>query len=234
MKIGIMQPYFLPYIGYWQLLNTVDKFVILDDVTFIKKGYINRNSILNKTGIIDIRLNVKKISQNKLILDHYLVDDEKWKQKMLRTIKYSYNKSIYYTDVYNLIEEILNYDSKNLSDFLYNQLIKISNYLNINTTIIKTSSLYNLTNLKGKDKIIEICKLEYCNMYINPIGGVSLYDRVEFKNNNIDLKFIKLLINKIKYRQFNYKFQNNLSILDIMMHNNIDDIKKMLNYYTLI
>jgi len=234
MKIGIMQPYFLPYIGYWQLLNVVDKFVILDDVTFIKKGYINRNSILNKNEIINIRLNIKKISQNKLIRDHYLFNDEKWKIKLLSTIEHSYHKSVYYNEVYTLIKEILNYDLTNLSDFLYNQIIKISNYLNITTDIIKTSSAYNLSHLKGKYKIMKICEMESANIYINAIGGQSIYNYDEFKNNNIELKFIKTLTNKIKYKQFNYDFHKNLSILDIMMHNDIEEIKKMLNYFVLI
>ena len=231
MKIAIMQPYFFPYIGYWQLINTVDKFIILDDVNFIKKGYINRNFIISNNNRVRINLPINKISQNKLIINHTISDDEKWKNKLLLTIKQNYNSASFYKSVFPLLENIILYKEQNLSNYLHYQIIKITEYLKINTEIIETSTKYNIIDKKGQERILDICKKENAKTYINAIGGKELYSVDEFKKNGIELKFIKT--GDITYKQFNNEFIPNLSIIDVMMHNSVEEIKQMLNSYTL-
>jgi hypothetical protein len=231
MKLAIMQPYFFPYIGYWQLINAVDKFVILDDVNFIKQGFINRNRILSQQKIININVQVQGISSNKLILDHKLNNNQVWKRKLLNTVQQNYRKARQYDEVMPLIKEIITYNDLSLTGFLYNQIIKIKEYLNLNTEVVKTSTIYNITNKKGQERIIDICQKEKAKTYINAIGGKELYSPDEFLENGIELKFLKT--GDIKYKQFNNEFVPNLSIIDVLMHNSVEKINEMLNSYTL-
>lgn len=232
MKIGIMQPYFFPYIGYWQLINAVDKFVIFDDVNFIKKGWINRNNILLNGNAHLFTLPLCKASQNKLINEICVNNDEVMKLNLLKTMELCYRKAPYFQDVIKILEDIILYPENNLSLFLKYQIATVCDYLNIQTEIITSSSLDNNKSLHAQDKIIDICKLEGANHYINPIGGVDLYDRAVFENNNIKLNFINSC--DISYQQFNDNFVPNLSIIDVMMFNKLEDIQKFLDKYELI
>ena len=114
MKLGIMQPYFFPYLGYWQLINAVDTFVLLDDVNFIMRGYINRNSILvnKKQNLFTIPLD--KPSQNKLIKDTKLKFDAKTKNNFIKTIDLAYKKAPEYNKFYPVLEEIINNQTEDL------------------------------------------------------------------------------------------------------------------------
>ena len=232
MKIGIMQPYFLPYIGYWQLLNVVDKYVIYDDVNYINRGWINRNRILLNSKDKMITLSLKEVSQNKLIKEIELLNNEKEREKLLKTISQSYKKAPFYDEVYPLIEEILNYKEINLEKFLENSIKKIIEYLEIDTTILISSEIEKDNMLKGKNKILDICKNLGASEYYNAIGGQELYSYEEFNKESIKLKFLKS--GNIEYKQFKNEFIPNLSIIDVMMFNSKEKIKEFLNNYTLI
>lgn len=232
MKIGIMQPYFLPYIGYWQLLNAVDKYIIYDDVNYINRGWINRNRILLNSKDKMITLSLKEVSQNKLIKEIELLNNEKEREKLLKTISQSYKKAPFYDEVYPLIEEILNFKEINLGKFLENSIKKIIEYLEINTTILISSEIEKDNMLKGKNKILDICKNLGASEYYNAIGGQELYSYEEFNKEEIKLKFLKS--GNIEYRQFKNEFIPNLSIIDVMMFNSKEKIKEFLNNYTLI
>lgn len=232
MKLGIMQPYFFPYIGYWQLLNAVDKYVIYDDVNYINRGWINRNNILMSDKSKMINLPLKHASQNSLINEIEIFEDKKKKDKLLKTIEMVYRKSTYYDVVFPMIESIINYEERNLSRYLQHSIKQINKYLSINTELILSSTINKNNILKGEDKIIEICNILQADEYYNAIGGQELYSYEKFIDNGIKLKFLKA--NIVKYRQFNYKFIPNLSIIDVMMFNSIEDIKKMLDEYELL
>lgn len=228
MKIAIMQPYFFPYLGYWQLIESVDKFVIFDDVNFIKKGWINRNRILLQGKDHLITLPIAKASQNKLINQLEIVESK----NILSTIDLAYKKAPYYNSVMPLIENIMNYSKANLVDFLANQFNLISAYLGIKTEFVMSSSLNKDNDLKGQDKILDICKILGCTQYVNAIGGMELYKKDAFLENGIDLKFIKM--DSIEYPQFKNDFISNLSIIDVMMFNSPEQIMKMLGCYELV
>lgn len=232
MKIGIMQPYFLPYIGYWQLLNAVDKYIIYDDVNYINRGWINRNRILLNSKDKMITLSLKEVSQNKLIKEIELLNNEKEREKLLKTISQSYKKAPFYDKVYPLIEEILNFKEINLGKFLENSIKKIIEYLEINTTVLISSEVEKDNMLKGKNKILDICKNLGASEYYNAIGGQELYSYEEFNKEGIKLKFLKS--GNIEYKQFKNEFIPNLSIIDVMMFNSKEKIKEFLNDYTLI
>ncbi len=232
MKIGIMQPYFFPYLGYWQLIHAVDTFVILDDVNFIKKGWIHRNNILINGEPGQININISKVSQNKSIRDHELSDDISWKAKMLNTIAHQYKKAPHFHETYALVEKIVNTADTNLSKFLGNSIAMICRHLNIKTKLIMSSSIHPKGELRGEDRIIDICLRENATDYINPIGGVEIYNTTHFEQNGIKLGFIKM--QSIKYPQFGENLIPYLSIIDVLMFNSKREITELLIQYNLI
>ncbi|NRT70249.1 WbqC family protein [Clostridium beijerinckii] len=232
MKLGIMQPYFFPYIGYWQLMNAVDKYVIYDDVNFIKGGWINRNRILmNGEGkMVNIQMN--GASPNKLINEVEVAGSQIYNKKLLKTIESCYKKAPYYSSTFPIIEDIITKSEGNLAKYLEYSIRKICEHLSINTEIIISSTINKNNNLKGQDKVIEICKKLEADEYYNAIGGQDLYSYEDFKSWDVKLKFLKT--GAVKYKQFNNEFVANLSILDVMMFNSREDINNMLGQYELL
>ncbi|MBL0049437.1 MAG: WbqC family protein [Bacteroidetes bacterium] len=231
-KLAVMQPYLFPYIGYFQLIGAVDKFVVYDDVNFIKKGWINRNNILinNQANLFSIPL--KEASQNKLINEIYISEDEKWRSTFLKTIAQAYKKAPYFEPVYALIEEIITAEVSKISDLIVASLSRLNTYMGITTILVESAVIYEAAHLKGQERILEICKKEKAAQYINPIGGQELYSKDLFKENGIALNFIKT--QPIQYAQFGKEFIPWLSIIDVLMFNNKEQIKVMLNQYELI
>lgn len=236
MKIAIMQPYLFPYIGYFQLINAVDKFVVYDDVNFIKQGWINRNAILvqGKPYLFTLPLtNQSSFSKiNEVYVNNKLFDS--WRIKILRTIEQSYKKAPFFKDVFRLIDTVLEVSNQeiDIATLAKDSLVETSKYLNIDTQFVLTSTIYGNHELLGKTRVIDICKKETALQYINPIGGQELYDKVLFKENGIELSFINAL--PIRYNQFNNEFTPWLSIIDIMMFNSPEEINIMLDQYKLV
>ncbi|HOC87074.1 MAG TPA: WbqC family protein [Prolixibacteraceae bacterium] len=229
MKLGIMQPYFLPYIGYFQLINAVDRYIIYDDANYIKQGWINRNRILMNGEPYIFRINLSGASSNKKINEIGLGNNRK---KVFKTIRESYSKAPFYKQGLDLLSLIFSYNTTNLSDFIINSIIRICQYLKINTEILISSYIEKDDSCKGEEKVIEICKLFNADTYINAIGGLNLYDSMNFQNNGIKLLFLNSF--KIHYKQFSSNFIQNLSIVDVLMFNNINEISGMLSQYNLI
>lgn len=232
MKLGIMQPYFMPYIGYWQLMNAVDKYVIYDDVNFIKGGWINRNRILMNDEAKMINLKMNGASPNKHINEVESAGDVVYNKKLLKTIESCYKKAPYFLDVYPVIEKIINNEQKNLAKYLEYSIRQICKYLTISTELIVSSSINKNNDLKGQDKVIEICNVLGANEYYNAIGGQELYSYSNFNTHGVKLSFLKTGI--IEYQQFNNEFISNLSIIDVMMFNSVEKIKNKLDIYELL
>ena len=229
MRLGIMQPYFFPYLGYWQLLANVDKYVVYDDVTYIKGGWINRNNFLINGQKNLLTMQLEKASSYTLIKDIAIKDDF---VKFLKTIEMGYKKAPFFEDSFRLLKDICQCPEKKLGQFLFNSHIKICEYLGIDTELILSSSFEKHTELKGKDKVISICKQLGADEYINAIGGQELYDKKEFAENGIRLNFLQA--NLREYRQLKNEFVAGLSIIDIMMFNSKEEIKEMLNDFNLV
>lgn len=229
MKVAIMQPYFFPYIGYWQLINMVDTFVIYDDVNYIKRGFINRNYLLQNQQLQLFTLELISASQNKNINEIIIGSNT---SKILKTIKYNYTKAPHFDTVYPLIESIFCTKEKNLSQFLGNSLQQISEFLEINTNFLYSSNINNDKSLQAQDRLIEISQLLDATDYVNTIGGAELYNKDDFRKAGIHLSFIKTA--NIEYKQSKNEFVQNLSIIDVMMFNSKKEIKQMLNQFELI
>ena len=228
-----MQPYFFPYIGYFQLMNAVDEFVVYDNIEFTKKGWINRNRILANGKDSFITLPLKKDSDYLDVRDRHLANSwDSERVKMLNRIKESYKKAKQFDSVYPVIEKCILFDEFNLFNFILNSLNQIREHLEIQADLIVSSSIPVDHALKAEKKVIAICKARNANTYVNPIGGIQLYKKDEFKNQSINLHFLKA--NDFEYKQFNDEFVPWLSIIDVMMFDSEEKIKEYLNsYYTL-
>ena len=227
-----MQPYLFPYIGYFQLIKAADKFVIFDDVNFINKGWINRNNILVNGKAHLFTLPLEKSGQNRLIKDIGILQNTDWKTKFLKTIDLNYRSAPYFKEINDLVSEIIGSNEKNISKYIFFSLEKINEYLDINTKIIESSSVYLNDNFKQQERIIDICIKEKADYYINPTGGMELYSKEEFKSKGIILNFIKS--KKIEYKQFENTFVDSLSMIDVLMFNSKNRVREFLNEYELI
>ncbi|MEC3880159.1 WbqC family protein [Parapedobacter sp. 10938] len=231
MKSAIMQPYFMPYIGYFQLINFVDKFIIYDDVNYIKRGWINRNRILINSEPSYISVPLVAVSQNKLIKDTLLNKEDATFKKLKRAVFFSYKAAPFFDEIYTLIDNILVFE-EDIASFNTRLIKEVCKYLGIDTEIVESSRVYNNINLKGQERILDICKQENTVHYINPVGGMELYDQDYFISNRIQLSFIQS--KKIEYKQFGNDFVPFLSIIDVMMFNHRDTVREMLGDFELI
>ncbi len=221
MKTAIMQPYFLPYIGYFQLINSVDIFVIYDNIQYTKKGWINRNRYLlnGHDSYFTVPING---TSNYLSIKEKSISTDFNKKKFLSQITNAYRKAPYFQHTFPLLEEIVSCESNNLFDYILNSVNLTCNHLDIKTQIIKSSDININHDLKNSDKVIAICKQLNSSIYINPIGGIKLYSPMEFNKHEIEINFLKS--NPFNYEQFRNEFVPWLSILDVMMFNSKADV----------
>lgn len=233
MKVAIMQPYVFPYIGYFQLIEAVDTFVFLDDVNFIKKGWINRNRILinHKDALFTIPL--KKASQNKLINEVEVLIDNNWVEQFYKTLEHNYKNAPNFNETFELVQVIFSSKYSTISDLAINSVKHICLNLGIDKNFQLSSNLYG--NTKGQEKserLINIVKQSNNRHYINPKGGVAMYDKEYFKLNEVELSFIDNEL--LSYKQFNNSFVEGLSIIDVLMFNSNQEIVELLKQYKLI
>lgn len=234
MKMAIMQPYFFPYIGYFQLINAVDEFVVYDNIEYTKKGWINRNRILVNGQPVFITLPLKRDSDFLHVHQRFLADS--WTQdrkKMLNRISDAYRKAPNFNEVFSLAERCVLFKGDNLFEFIYNTIVHVNEYLQIRTPVTVSSSILIDHSLRAAEKVLELCKARKAVEYLNPIGGVGLYNKEYFLQNGIRLQFIKS--NDVVYNQFDNDFVPWLSIIDVMMFNTKEQIWRHLNSsYTVI
>jgi len=234
MKLAIMQPYFFPYVGYFQLMNATEEFVIYDNIKFSKNGWINRNRILVNGKDSYITVPLKNNSDHLDIRERRLADI--WpieRKKMLNRIKESYRKAPQFDIVYPLIEKCIVFEESNLFSFILHSLFVIKEHLKIRSSFVVSSSIPLDHKLRAEKKVLGICKARKAGVYINPIGGTKLYSQDNFNCLGIELYFLKT--NDIRYEQFDNEFIPSLSIIDVLMFNTEEKIKEYLNsHYVLI
>lgn len=237
MTLAIMQPYFLPYVGYMQLMNAVDTFVLYDDVAFINRGWINRNKLLINGQEHLFTIPLRDASQNKRINEVHMADDPKWRSKLLKTIEQGYRKTPNYPTVMPLTEKIINFTTDSIADLIHFSLVELNAYIGLTTRLVQSSTIYNNVDLRAQERILDICRQEKVSRYINPIGGTELYDKPTFAQAGIKLNFIKAKLTE--YPQLNRNMEANpfipwLSIIDILMFNDLPTVRAMLNEYELV
>lgn len=235
MKVAIMQPYFFPYIGYFQLINSVDRFILGDGVQYIYQGWINRNRILKpaKEGFCYIMIPVVKHSSKAVIQDIFAVDNDEWKEKIIRQLDHYKKTAPHYNSVRSLLCHCFATEEKNITKLNAYLLKAVCDYIGINFKIeIQSEMNFDYSMVHDTcERPIQMCKQIGATEYINPIGGRELYDKERFEAKNIKLSFFQS--NPVIYNQCRDSFEPGLSILDVMMFNSPNDIKLMLNEYQL-
>lgn len=217
MSVAIMQPYFFPYIGYFQLIEKVDNFVFYDDVSFIKKGWINRNQILLNGEPFLFTIPLIKQSQNKEIREIEVLWGKEFPQKFLSQLSSAYKKAPYYSEFLPYIEELFSNKAESISDLAIQSIQIVYHFLGLEQNWSRSSQTGISKDFERSDRLIEITKSLGSTNYINPINGQNLYDKAYFKEKEIDLSF--LLPNISSYPQVQTKrFVPNLSILDLLFN----------------
>jgi len=231
-KTAIMQPYFMPYIGYFQLIQAADLFVVYDNIQYTKKGWINRNRFLRNGGDATFSIPLSKASDYLDVRDR-TVAGEFDPGALMNVIAGAYRKAPYFKETSKLLEEILHFEDLNLFRFILHSLEKTCRHLGIPTAFLISSEIGIDHALRGQDKVLAICEATRADQYLNSIGGVALYSREAFLDRGIDLRFVKP--GMVEYPQFGAPFVPWLSIIDVMMFNTVEQIGSFLrNGYELI
>jgi len=236
MKLGAMQPYLFPYIGYYQLISAVDKYVIDDNVQYIQRGWINRNRILiqGKAHFFIFSIKGKRQAAHTLKINERFFSDafEQEKQMFFKKLHHAYSRAPYYGPVIDLIHDIMRFPETNIAKFITRSIIGVCRYLQITTPFYLASQIPNPQGLRAADRVIDMNKRMSATQYINAIGGVPLYSRSQFAQHGIKLNFLKT--REIIYGQFKKEFVPDLSIIDVMMFNPKTEIRKFLSAYDFV
>jgi hypothetical protein len=217
-----MQPYFFPYIGYFQLIAAVDIFIVYDNIKYTKKGWINRNRMLQNGKDVIFSLPLKSNSDTLDVCERELAADFN-RDKLLNQFKGAYRRAPYFAQTLPLVEQIVGYEEANLFRFLHYSIVRICEHLGI-TTEIRTSSGYAINHdLKNQDKVLALCEEAGASTYVNTIGGIELYSKKTFREKGVDLNFIQS--KPFEYLQFDGAFVPWLSIIDVMMFNPLNTIQ---------
>ena len=233
MSVAIMQPYFFPYLGYFQLVQAVDHFVFYDDVMFIKKGWINRNRILMQGNEFLFTIPLEKQSQNKTIRESTVSWGKEFPNKFMNQLDSTYKKAPNYAEVRDLVEQVLNRKFESLADLASESVQATWAYLGLEKKFYQSSQLSVSEDLGRAERLIEITKSLGESSYINAVNGQELYEKGFFKEKGIDLHFLKPNLNP--YSQGNTKeFVNGLSMIDVLMWNNKEGVVQWLGDSQLI
>ena len=226
MKLGIMQPYFMPYIGYFQLIASVDLFIVYDNIKYTKKGWINRNRMLlnGKDDVFSLPL---KKGSDSLHIEKRELAAKFDRNKLLNQFKGTYNCAPHFKVVYPILESIIQYEDHNLFRYIHHSIVLLCEQLGIKTEIKLSSEIAIEHELKGQDKVLELCKAIGADTYINPIGGSELYSKSIFSFHGINLQFISAL--PFEYAQFGEVFVPWLSIVDVLMFNPLGLVRERIH-----
>ena len=222
MKVAIMQPYFFPYIGYFQLIGAVDLFIVYDNIKYTKKGWINRNRMLQNGRDAIFSLPLKGAADLLDVRDRELAPDFD-RSRFLGRISAGYRRAPYFAQTFPLIERVLGNDERNLFKFIHYSIVSTCEHVGIATPVRVSSDIDIDHGLKNKDRVLALCEAVGASVYLNPSGGTQLYAREEFSARGVELGFIRS--KPLEYRQFGSGFVASLSIIDVMMFNAPDAVR---------
>ena len=200
LKLAAMQPYLFPYLGYFQLIQAVDVFVILDAVQYIKQGWINRNYVLHRGQRKLFTLPLERAGLTRPINDRRIAEESRNRKKLLTLLSESYRKAPQFREVYPLLETAIGAGDQRLDLCLQATLQAVCGYLEIHTPLIPLSRLPLEAGTKGLERILALCRLFQAAEYLNPIGGLQLYSSDRFAREGVRLFFLKS--RTVEYPQF--------------------------------
>lgn len=232
MKLAIMQPYFIPYLGYFSLIKHTDHWVVFDTPQFPRHGWVERNRILKpREGWQYIRIPLRKFSRNTAIKDVIINRNEDYKKRILAQLEHYKKKAPFYDIVIDLMSEILSLKTTSIVDLNINALKILCEYIDLPFYFSIFSNFSDrIPNINNPDDwALEIAKLLNASTYYNPPRGIDFFNRDKFKEAGIELGFLEIMLDKYDQRRENFKPA--LSIVDVMMFNSSNDIKLMLDNY---
>lgn len=246
------QPYFLPYLGFYQLIHAVDQFVIYDSFNYIKSGWVNRNRLLVVgAGPAYFTLPTEHGSSFKKIRDIKLSTHRNWRRKLLDTFVMNYKRCPFFEETRALIEAIIGAETDSLSDLATRSIVDVCKHLEINTRLIANpvydeletglqaaslSETFPAVKLehpsKGCVRLIAVCQMLGATEFVNAIGGQTLYYKSDFQANGVDLHFLSY--RDEPYRQTTKEYYPGLSIVDVLMNCGKEGTIRRLNNYELV
>ncbi len=232
MKLAIMQPYAFPYLGYFQLVQAVDAFVLLDDVAYPKQGWVNRNRIGGRKGPLLVTFPVRKPRLGQEIRDMRLSDFPRHAEKFLRTLESVYRRAPFYEAVRPVLERAVRFTTDDLAAFASESLAVLAHHLGIVTPLIRASERYPRNGTCGIERVIDICLRAGAATYVNAEGGMALYRAEPFARRGIELRF--LVHRPRPYPQLASGFIPRLSIIDALMFNAPEEMAAQLASYSII
>ena len=233
-----MQPYLFPYLGYFQLIAAVDRFVVYDDVSFIKNGWINRNRILGGGAAgrepepAYFTVPLEGASSFKAIREVGVSPDPRWRAKLLKTLAQTYARAPCFREVYPLVESVLGATEARVSALAVASLRAVAAYLALEAEFVPSSAAYENGELRGQERVLDICRREGATTYVNPSGGRELYARDAFAARGVTLRFLEPQLRA--YPQLRPPFVPGLSIIDVLMFNPRDRVRELLDDYRLV
>lgn len=232
MKLAIMQPYFLPYIGYFQLIAAVDTFVVYDNIKYTKKGWVNRNRMLRNGEDVTFSLPLAKDSDALDIVERELATDFD-REKLLNQFKGAYSKAPHFDVTFPVLASIVLNEERNLFRYIYHSIVQLCNHLGTTTEIRISSEIDVDHNLKSQTKVLALCEALGTDIYVNAIGGLELYHHEDFQLRGFKLQFLKS--KPFDYPQFTIPIVPWLSIIDVLMFNPLDLVKdRIVNGYEVL
>jgi hypothetical protein len=235
MTVAIMQPYFFPYIGYYQLIQAADRFILFNDVQYIRHGWINRNRILKPAdGVQYIIMPLASHARNTLIKDISPADVETSKDKILRQIEHYKKAAPYYSVVRALIGDCFAATPGSITEMNAGYLKATCDYIGIDYTIEISSQMnFDYSGVQDAGEwALRMCEQLQATGYINTAGGMELFNKARFEQSRIRLQFLQPALKE--YDQRRKQFEPGLSIIDVMMFNEPAAIKNLLNDYQLV
>jgi len=220
LTLGIMQPYFFPYLGYYQYMAATDRFVIYDDVQFIMRGWINRNRILVNGAEHMLTVPLSNASPNRSIRDVLISTDQKWRESFSRTLQMAYGKAAHFDECMDIILPVIESDTASISMLATESLAAVIRKLNIDMEIVKSSTVYENSGLDRTERLIDICMREGATACVVPIAGASMYPKDVFMERGITLHYLSPCIEE--YGQYGVSaFVPSLSIIDVLMRSGL-------------
>jgi len=229
-----MQPYLFPYIGYFQLMAAVDRWVVYDDVTYIKRGWINRNNLKVNGQRCLFTVPVAGASQFQRICDVKLDAEgyDRWRVRFRRTLQQSYGHAPHFAEAFGLVDDVLSPGAQTIAELNLRGLLAVRAYVGLGAEIVPTSRRYGNQDLRGQNRILDICRREGADTYINAIGGTELYDGRTLSAQGVTLRFLEP--DAVAYPQGGGGFVPHLSVIDAMMHNDRAKVRSLIQSYRLV
>lgn len=227
--LAIMQPYLFPYLGYFQLIAAADRFVVYDDVTYIKNGWINRNRILDPRKdrtIATFTVPLRGAGSHVAIRDVAINEATDWRRRLLLTISQTYKRAPQFERVFSLVSGVITRPETHIRALAVESLRAVCAYLDLSREWVESSSVYGNRELAGPTRVLDICRREGATRYVNAIGGRKLYHQPDFADAGLELRFVEPAL--FTYPQLENAFVPGLSIIDVLMFNERDRVRRSL------